>query len=94
VVLMTVDEFAIMRFDLAVSEGVLITQVVPGSPADQAGLAPGDVITGFEGKEIATTEQLIRAIHTAEVGQKVEITFWRGETENITEVILAESPPP
>jgi len=94
VVLYTVDQFAILRYDLPVDEGVLLTQVVPNSPAGKAGLAPGDVITGFDGEKIANAEQLIRAIHTSAIGQGVEIVYWRGETENTTEIILAESPPP
>jgi len=94
VVLYTVDQFATQRYDLAVNEGVLITQVVPNSPADKAGLAPGDVITGFGGEKIATAEELIRIIHTSQIGQGVEITYWRGDTENTSETILTESPPP
>jgi len=94
IVLYTVDQFAILRYDLPVDEGVLLTQVVPNSPAGKAGLAPGDVITSFDGEKIANAEQLIRAIHTSAIGQSVEIVYWRGETENTTEIILAEIPPP
>lgn len=92
VVLYTVDEFAVTRYELAVDEGVLITQVGPGSPADKAGLAPGDVITSFAGQKITTAEDMIRAIHAAEIGKSVEIIFWRGNTENATKATLAERP--
>jgi len=94
VVLYTVDEFVVTRYNLAVNEGVLITQVGPNSPADKAGLASGDVITSFDDQKIATAEDLIRAIHTSEIGQEVAITFWRGDTENTTEAILVERPSP
>ena len=94
IVLYTVNQFAVTRYDLAVDEGVLITQVVPDSPADKAGIAPGDIITVFAGEKIATAEEMIRIIHASEIGQRVEITFWRGDTENSTETILAESPRP
>lgn len=94
VVLYTVDEFAVMRYNLAVDKGVLITQVATNSPADKAGLKPGDVITGFDDQKIATAEDLIRAIHTSEIEQRIIITFWRGDTKNTTETILAETPPP
>ena len=90
--LYTVDEFAVTRYDLAVDEGVLITQVGPGSPADKAGLAPGDVITSFAGRKITTAEDMIRAIYAAEIGELVEIIFWRGNTENATKATLAERP--
>ena len=92
VVLYTVDEFAVTRYELAVDEGVLITQVGPGSPADKAGLAPGDVITSFTGQKIATAEDMIQAIHAAEIGKPVDITFWRGNAENATKVTLSERP--
>jgi serine protease Do len=92
VVLYTVDEFAVTSYDLAVDEGVLITQVGPDSPADKAGLAPGDVITSFGGQKITTAEDMIQAIHAAEIGKPVDITFWRGNTENATKVTMAERP--
>jgi serine protease Do len=93
VVLYTVDQFAIARYELAVESGVLITQVVQDSPADRAGLKPGDVITRFAGKEIATAEDMIRAIHISEIGQKTAATYWRGNAEYDTEITPIESPP-
>jgi len=94
VVLYTVDQFAVARYELAVESGVLITQVVQNSPADIAGFKPGDVITRFAGREIATAEDMIRAIHFSEIGQKVPATYWRGKAEYTTEVVPIESPPP
>jgi len=94
VILYTVDQFVSLRYDLAVEQGVLITEVVPNSPAAIAGLIAGDVIVSINGKEIVTAEELIRAIHTSKIGQTVEMTFWRGDTKNTTEVTLIQSPPP
>jgi len=94
VVLYTVDQFAVMRYDLPVDKGVLLTLVAAGSPAWAAGLQEGDVITGIDGEEITTAEELIRTIHISEIGQKMEITYWRGDNRYTTEAILAESPPP
>lgn len=94
VVLYTVDQFAVSRYSLAVESGVLITQVVRDSPADKAGLKPGDVITRFAGKDIATAEDIIRAIHLSAIGQRIPVTYWRGKAEYNTEVIPSESPPP
>jgi len=94
VVLRSVDEYVVLRYELAVDEGAFITQVAPGSPADEAGLEAGDVIVGLGDKEIATAQELVKAIHSSEIGQKVEITFWRGDTKNTTYVTLGERPPP
>jgi len=93
IVLYTVDQFAVARYELGVESGVLITQVVQGSPADKAGLKPGDVITRFADREIATAEDMIRAIHLSEIGQKVPVTYWRDKAEYNTEVTPIESPP-
>jgi len=74
VVLYTVDEGIATRFGLAVNQGTLITEVGTNSPADEAGLEPGDVITGFEDREITNTDDLIQAIRTSQIGQMVKIT--------------------
>jgi S1-C subfamily serine protease len=89
-----VDQFAISRYELAVEAGVLVTQLVSGSPADKAGLEPGDVIVNIDGEDITSAEQMIRLIHSSQVGQTIVITYWRGETQNTTSTALAESPPP
>ncbi len=82
------------RYNLAVDKGALIVNMASGSPADKAGLRAGDVITKFEDQEITEVNELIRAIHSSQVGQRVEITFWRGETKNTTYATLIERPPP
>ena len=92
--LLTVDQAVAVFYDLSADKGALIRGVLPGGPADKAGLKAGDVITKFGEQEITEVNELIRAIHSSEVGQEVEITFWRSETENTTHVTLAESPPP
>jgi serine protease Do len=92
--LYTVDQYVIQRYGLAVEEGALVTNVAIGSPADRANLEPGDVITGFDGKEVTNVKDLTQAIHSSEVGQDVEITFWRGEEKRTIVAALVESPPP
>jgi serine protease Do len=94
VVLYTVDQYAVLRYDLAIDKGALVTEVAAPSPADEAGIEPGDVITEFAGKEITSADDLIQAIHASEIGQRVAITFWRGSTRNTTYAVLAEKPPP
>ena len=90
----TVDQFVIMRYDLPVDKGVLITEVVPNSPAAKAGLEAGDIVVSFDGKEVVTVQELVRTIHSAQIGRSVEVTFQRGDAKNTTSVILEESPAP
>jgi len=94
VTLHTVDQYVVLRYSLAVDRGAFVTEVATGSPADDAGIKEGDVIVSIDGEEIATGQDLIQAIHSSEIGQTVEITYWRGDTENTTSATLIESPPP
>ncbi len=82
------------RYNVAVDNGALIVNMASGSPADKAGLRAGDVITKFEGQEITEVNELIRAIHSSQVGREIEITFWRGEAQSTTLATLIERPPP
>ncbi len=75
-------------------EGALIVQVSPDSPAGKAGIKPDDVIVGFDGKEIRNAEDLIQAIHSSQIGQRVEITVWRDNIKETTYATLMETPPP
>ena len=92
--LYTVNEGLAAFYRLAVNQGALITEISTGSPADKAGLKVNDIITGFDDKEIASVDDLIQAIRASQIGQRVEITYWRGETKYTTYATLIESPPP
>ena len=74
--------------------GALITYVVADSPASEAGLRTSDIVIHLNGQEISDAYGLIEAIHSCQVGQRVEIVFLRGGVENITYATLIESPPP
>jgi S1-C subfamily serine protease len=65
---------------------------VPGSPADQAGIRRGDVITDFDGKEITSADQLVNAVRNKTAGDKVDVTFKRGEDSRTVAVTLGSRP--
>ncbi len=90
----TVNPTLVFWNDLAVEEGAFISNVGAGSPADKAGIRAEDVIIEFGGKVITNVNELIQAIHSAQVGQEVEIVFWREDVEHTVKAILSESPPP
>jgi putative serine protease PepD len=58
--------------------GARVTSVQQGSPATQAGLQPGDLITAVNGKTIGTTEQFIASVDQYQPGQTVTMTVKRG----------------
>jgi len=91
--LYTVDQYAVLRYNLAVDKGALITEVAVPSPAAKAGIQAGDVIVEFDDQEIADVSDLLRVLYSAQIGQEVAITFWRGNSQNTTYATLAENPP-
>lgn len=69
-----------------VSEGVVITRVANNSPAADAGLEPADVIVSFDGEPIPNSVVLRQEIYTTEVGQTVEVEFYRGGEPRVASV--------
>lgn len=65
--------------------GVLVVQIIPNSPAANAGVRRGDVITEIDGQVITTAEQLQRLVEKSQIGQPLKITLRRGQkTEQIS----------
>ncbi|MFS8901918.1 trypsin-like peptidase domain-containing protein [Synechococcus sp. H60.2] len=62
---------------LTVQEGVLIGQVIPGSPAEQIGLQEGDVIVEIDGQAIRDAEQVQQLVEAAGVGKKLTLRVIR-----------------
>ena len=91
--LYTVNPSVATANNLSVNKGALIVEMVPDSPADVAGLKEGDVIIRFGSNEINNVDNLIQAIRNCQIGQKVEITFVRGEDTKTTSARLQERPP-
>ncbi len=60
-------------FDLKEKQGALVAQVVSGGPAEKAGIEQGDVILGFDGKEIAESKDLPRIVASTPVGKTVTV---------------------
>lgn len=59
------------------ARGALVSQVVDGSPADQAGIKAGDVITTINGRTVANASELRNAIGLLRIGEKVELGLIR-----------------
>jgi S1-C subfamily serine protease len=83
-----------MSHDLAVDEGVLITDIADGSPASQAGPKVGGVISLIDGNEIDNLAEFIRTLYSYQIGQTIRITYSRGTTKNTAQATLAESSKP
>ncbi|MCM1467128.1 MAG: trypsin-like peptidase domain-containing protein [Alistipes sp.] len=73
-------------------EGVLVTIIGEGTPAQKAGLLKNDIIYGFDGEDVTSIEQLHDLMEYYEAGETVVVEFYRltdGEfVENSMEVTL------
>jgi len=64
-------------FHLPAPRGALVSAVVEGSPAQKAGLTPGDVILDYNGREVARSDELPRVVAETPVGSEVPLTVMR-----------------
>jgi serine protease Do len=72
--------------------GAYIQDVLEDSPADKAGLAPGDVITKVDGANVDTENKISGSIQGKKVGDKMTLEVWTdGKTRSVT-ATLGESP--
>lgn len=81
----------IMAAEDADVEGVKIMELVPGGPADKAGIKREDVILRIDGKKIVAPEDLVNALNAKKVGEKVSVTVQRGTETIVVTLELEES---
>jgi serine protease Do len=78
------------QFDIPVEAGVIVANVVPGSPAEEAGMQPRDVITAVDETAIESSADLFAALREYRPGDRVRLTVVRGGEEQSVEITLAE----
>jgi len=88
----TVTSTIQVHYRLAVDAGALIISVSSGSPADEAGLRAGDVITEVNQEDISTAADLTSSIGSHQIGDQIEIVYYRGNVQNVANATLEESP--
>ena len=66
------------RFDLKDTSGVVITQIEPGSAADEAELRPGDLLTKLNGKAVTGRKQFVAAVKELKSGDVLRLLVKRG----------------
>jgi Do/DeqQ family serine protease len=59
------------------AQGVVIVELLRGSPADRAGVQPGDVVVAVDGRPLDETAQLRNALAQVEVGSELRLTVLR-----------------
>jgi S1-C subfamily serine protease len=83
----------VRRHGLQADSGFLVAEVVPGSPAQYAGLRSGDVIVGANENEVKHTKDLLLAISKVQAGGSVRLDVDRMGNRGYIEVTPSESPP-
>jgi len=75
-----------------VPQGVYIQDVVDNSPAEKAGVKPGDMVTKINGQSIDSENKVSDIVSKSQIGTHLELTIWRDGKEYTLKVTLAESP--
>jgi len=76
------------EYGLTPTSGAIVTSIVRGGPAAQAGLAQGDVIVGIGSKAIASQSDLLLALQGDRAGQVVNVTYYQGRQKRSAPVTL------
>jgi serine protease Do len=88
---LTDDLKAAMGLDADV-EGVLINQVIAGTPAAAGGFENGDIVTQINGRPVDSARELTRRVGAVAPGRQVRFTVLRDGRERTLRVELAERP--
>jgi serine protease DegQ len=81
----------VKAFNLKNQHGAVVSQVEAGSPAEKAGLEPGDIIVGVNGQEIKNGSSQIRtAISLLQIGDTATLEVMRGEERKTLQATIGK----
>jgi len=79
-------------YNLKTDRGVLVTNVVPRSPAQKSGVTPGDVIVSINDSPVTTIQDLKAEIDKKRVGDGVSLSVMRGTKRGKIDLVVEGSP--
>jgi S1-C subfamily serine protease len=90
--LMNLNPLLAQRLGIEQLEGALIRGVVLGSPAEKAGIEPGDFVVAWNGQKLADAQQLSQSIADTPPGTEATMTVIRNGEEVKLQVIVGRRP--
>ncbi len=81
-------------FKLGNIQGVLISEVVRGSPADQAGIKAGDILTAVDNKPLTDSNVMLETISGLPPGKVAVLKLLRNQSEVVVQVKVGKRPKP
>lgn len=78
------------RYNLPVEWGAYVVRVGGGTPAEQAGIQTGDIITRIGAKQLGENSQFVNALFLYQPGEQVELEVMRGNERVLLEATLVE----
>lgn len=81
-------------FKLKDTQGVLISEVVRGSPADKAGIKPGDILVSIADSALSDSTVMLETISALVPGNTVSLKLLRNQTDVVVQVKVGKRPKP
>ncbi len=81
-------------FKLKDTKGVLISEIVRGSPADRAGIKAGDILLSIANKDLSDSNAMLETISALAPGKTVPLKLLRNQAEVVVQVRVGKRPKP
>jgi serine protease Do len=89
---LTITREVASYYNLPVDKGVLIAEVMPNSPAEEAEIRRGDIIIGFGDKATNSIEDMVKEIQKRKISEKARVLLLRGDEKWMADVTLGRTP--
>lgn len=80
-------------FNFPDGRGVVVLDVTPGSPAEEAGLKPYDIITAYQGEGVQATQDFLNRVQRSEIETEAIISIWRVNSSMNLKAVVGEANP-